>query len=376
MSRKKDWATVVTVSDIFTSDAPPHGALPDPRNLLETLSGNALLPIAPSEVYSEKVPALTREESRDDFLPIDRVLGEYDPRRRKITIFIKAIESHSASLDCDPKDLEFLVRCHEFAHAIVHLGVRATHRADVTKTFGKDGATDTRRFLRARNARFRRIGDQAHEMLAQALTLSAVRCLDEPNQTRLVKVFEVLENRQPKAYRLSQALKAAIPPIRWAVVLGAARAEQKPRIPPDLALADALESLICVTREPASTEPEAQQWVVTDDGSLAAALASEIGVVDGASSGELIEFLVPTDGPLKVEIFSDEHPPPHFRVSVQGGTANYRITDGVKVNGGLQRYHRQIRKFYEANREKLIAIWNERRPSDCPVGPIRLAPRR
>ena len=41
-------------------------------------------------------------------------------------------------------------------------------------------------------------------------------------------------------------------------------------------------------------------------------------------------------GGFKVDIFADEHPPPHFRVSYQGESASYRITDGVKIGGALR----------------------------------------
>lgn len=75
-------------------------------------------------------------------------------------------------------------------------------------------------------------------------------------------------------------------------------------------------------------------------------------------------------GGFKVDIFADEHPPPHFRVSYQGENASYRITDGVKIAGGLERYQRNIAEWYKANRSHLINAWNERRPSDCTVGII------
>jgi hypothetical protein len=76
-------------------------------------------------------------------------------------------------------------------------------------------------------------------------------------------------------------------------------------------------------------------------------------------------------GGFKVDIFADEHPPPHFRVSYQGENASYRITDGAKIVGGLDRYQRNIAEWYQMNRTLLINAWNERRPSDCPVGIVK-----
>lgn len=75
----------------------------------------------------------------------------------------------------------------------------------------------------------------------------------------------------------------------------------------------------------------------------------------------------------KIEIFSNEHPPPHFRVKYQGSTANYSIKDCSRVNGSgeVTRFEKNIFKWWKKNKQILIDIWNERRPSDCPVGVYR-----
>lgn len=76
---------------------------------------------------------------------------------------------------------------------------------------------------------------------------------------------------------------------------------------------------------------------------------------------------------VKVEIFSNEHPPPHFRVKYQGSTANYRISDCVRINGSgeVVKYENNILKWWKANKGRLIQIWDDRRPADCPVGLYR-----
>lgn len=73
---------------------------------------------------------------------------------------------------------------------------------------------------------------------------------------------------------------------------------------------------------------------------------------------------------LKVEIFSNEHPPPHFRVRFQNSSANFRIDTCALLNGGgeVLKYENNIRLWWRDNKEKLIQFWNERRPSNCPVG--------
>ena len=75
---------------------------------------------------------------------------------------------------------------------------------------------------------------------------------------------------------------------------------------------------------------------------------------------------------VKVEIFSNEHPPPHFRVIYNGSTANYSITDGTCLNGSgeVMKYQAKIYKWWRNNKKLLKDKWNATRPTDCPVGPI------
>ena len=74
---------------------------------------------------------------------------------------------------------------------------------------------------------------------------------------------------------------------------------------------------------------------------------------------------------LKVEIFSNEHPPPHFRVSYSGETNNFKIDDCSPMNGtSLKKWFRTIRKWHEDEKDKLTRIWNDTRPSGCTVGRI------
>jgi len=82
----------------------------------------------------------------------------------------------------------------------------------------------------------------------------------------------------------------------------------------------------------------------------------------------LIKFMVAQFGGLMVEIFSDEHGPPHFRVRCGEESANFRISDCAPLAGELSRHGRKIRRWHKGNKQKLIDTWNERRPTNCPVG--------
>lgn len=87
----------------------------------------------------------------------------------------------------------------------------------------------------------------------------------------------------------------------------------------------------------------------------------------------LTEALVEKIIGVKVEVFSNEHPPPHFRVKYQSSTANFSISDCKRINGSgeVLKYEKNIRLWWEGNRQTLIDAWNDNRPSDCPVGEYR-----
>ena len=77
-------------------------------------------------------------------------------------------------------------------------------------------------------------------------------------------------------------------------------------------------------------------------------------------------------GPLKVQVFSNEHPPPHFRVITNKESNNFTISDCSPLNGNaLSKFFRQIREWHRGHKQELIEAWNDRRPSDCPVGEYR-----
>lgn len=104
----------------------------------------------------------------------------------------------------------------------------------------------------------------------------------------------------------------------------------------------------------------------------------ERGLIDGWNpDGSPIRYntraLVDRFEGLKVEIFANDHPPPHFRVKYQDSTANFRISDCHRMNGKgkILRYQRNIEFWWGQNKQKLISEWNARRPSGCPVGEYR-----
>jgi hypothetical protein len=86
-------------------------------------------------------------------------------------------------------------------------------------------------------------------------------------------------------------------------------------------------------------------------------------------------FIVARVNGLSIKILADEHPPPHFHVSYQGGNASFSILDCERLPGiiGLERFDGKIRNWWGQNRSHLIEKWNISRPTDCPVGRIEVS---
>jgi hypothetical protein len=96
-------------------------------------------------------------------------------------------------------------------------------------------------------------------------------------------------------------------------------------------------------------------------------------IVDDQGTRLLEEVEVGRFRGLVVHIMFDEHPPPHFCVKYQGEKANFSIESGCRLhnNKGLERFDRNIKKWWQINKSYLIEKWNETRPTDCQVGLIR-----
>ncbi|MBB1276329.1 DUF4160 domain-containing protein [Pseudoalteromonas sp. SR43-3] len=84
-----------------------------------------------------------------------------------------------------------------------------------------------------------------------------------------------------------------------------------------------------------------------------------------------MKHLVERLGSLKIEIYSDEHPPPHFHVITPNSKASFRLDNCELLEGNLpNKYKRKVEYwFYEKNAKKaLISFWDKTRPTNCTVG--------
>lgn len=117
-----------------------------------------------------------------------------------------------------------------------------------------------------------------------------------------------------------------------------------------------------------------QEWIADIPEELVNSLVEDFAqgpVIRDDGTRYLTEETVARFNGMKIQIFSNEHPPPHFRVEYSGETANFSLKDCTRINGGLERWQKNIRIWHGKNKKSLIDAWNRNRPSDCPVGEYR-----
>ncbi len=127
-------------------------------------------------------------------------------------------------------------------------------------------------------------------------------------------------------------------------------------------------------------DDEIREWVVNfEDDSLSdlklGLLMADIRSQESYNSSvsPMKELVLDRIRAVKIEIFADEHPPPHFRVKYNETTANFNICDCMKTKGEIKPSHQKIieKWWRKGGKQKLIDTWNRTRPSDCPVGKYR-----
>jgi hypothetical protein len=168
----------------------------------------------PSEVESKAEPPGKIGDGAE-VIPIDEVMGRYDYKRREITIFVKGVDRAAEILKARAVDLTLIVRCHEWSHALLHLGLKDADRLRITSD--KPGWAAC---LEKATYWFGSLERPLHERLAQLLTeyslqsLAKDALLQEAQSAvaRIKTTFETLMQRQPSDYQIHKL--AAVPKQR------------------------------------------------------------------------------------------------------------------------------------------------------------------
>lgn len=118
-----------------------------------------------------------------------------------------------------------------------------------------------------------------------------------------------------------------------------------------------------------------EEWCIELPSELVAELEDSFAsgpIIDDKGTHLLLEQEFDRLDGLKIELFSKEHPPPHFRVYFQGISNSFTIEDCTPMHGdALKKYFRNIKKWHKDKKQELIDFWNTMRPTDCPVGVYR-----
>ena len=164
----------------------------------------------PSEVTTDDDPPI-RIEKNQEIIPVDGVLGLYDPEKRCITIYQKGIREVAQTLSSKEEDLELIVRLHEFTHAMLHMGLTRSESQLVAE--GKFENLDA--FFDGSRKNFESIDIYVHEVVAQLLTRMALAQLGQDAQSkeavqileRINITFSDLMHRQPLEYNIHDDYK-------------------------------------------------------------------------------------------------------------------------------------------------------------------------
>jgi hypothetical protein len=376
MDDPKAWAKATRVADVLMYWHSKIVAAYEPRLAVQNVTRNVVLCDAPLERFSERTPVFTpRSPHEERWRPIDVLYGSYDPASRCIEIYINNIQ-RDATLFGECADVLQIVRLHEYANAVVHLGVRLDEAADILGVIGATGHTDWNTFIQDRTRAFEEVDAASHEYLAQAITLASLANVpDGYRPERLRNTFEALEHRQPPHYVVPDDIKASVHLVDWSTVVAAARRD----IDVFRGTCSLLTGLWALAREFASGPEETsaidREWVVAlQDETAVVQLKDSLSAIERRNTSpanDTLELLVDRFAGLRIEVFANEHPPPHFRVICGGESANYRIADCAQLNGGLRRAYRVVRAWHAQNKARLIDVWNRHRPSDWPVGEYR-----
>ena len=221
-----------------------------PAILTQAALEETFRPASPLEVYSDDQPSFTPQApEQENWIPIDVLLGIYQFRSRKIKIFHKNIVYFAdATFNCKPSDLEFIVRLHEYAHALIHLGLFWKDEPDLIRKHATGHESDWKSYLRTRSAAFRSLPAGVHEFLAQVLCWITIGKL-EPLVTRyeFQELFIAIMERQPSDYVLAPEVLGKACYADPTVLLSWARNPQRSRPPHRRAYRQAAESLILAT---------------------------------------------------------------------------------------------------------------------------------
>ncbi len=118
-------------------------------------------------------------------------------------------------------------------------------------------------------------------------------------------------------------------------------------------------------------EPEKLEGLKDYTAWLEAILHNPCSVFERNGESFLIENkqLIEKVNGLKIEIYSNEHPPPHFHVKSANVNASFDIENCDILEGNINSKDlKKIKYWHNHAKQILIKTWNSTRPGGCTVG--------
>lgn len=352
----------VVASVLEGTQTAPGGECPV-RRLVEETTGQMILYGAPTEVFSQHMPQYHPTPGEDDLFPIDILYGAYSSDTALATTFIRRIESHASLYGSSPDDLTDVVRIHEYAHAVVHLGIDSKGTKKHLNHLNANGITDWAMFRKERDHIYRNLPRDVHEFLAQAITWACIckRCRELASDT-LVETFVALEQRQPAEYSLPLGTKAAALFTDWPMVLQAARDKEWFCLGPTSCLREVLAALVIYRGRPSAFD-----GLDSDDGlsAISEEVQATLDAVDvnqkaQGSARRDLEFLIARKGHVELRMYKEAaHARPHFHIEYKREyAASYALNSFELLAGFMPRkYEEPILALAKAQADRLLELW-------------------
>ncbi len=361
MSKNKqldEWATAAFVTARLL-----HGTLVSqsqfhPGILVQQAMKNVFAPARLSERYSAEQPIFAPQSPDEDpQVPIDQVLGKYDDRKRLITIYVKNIARFAKKLQCTEAELLYVVRLHEYAHALDHMGLPFDEAdAYLSETLSQ---TNNRVPSGSRGTRqYRSAGEQEHEFWAQSMTWVAIQALS-PTPSELSSAYLELMRHQPPEYQLEWELLTVLTPDNLRA-LRKIWIDRFPPLPPNASAREALETLL---RMIGAEVLQHLEKLRNSLGDLSASVSPSTIRIPASREPTAFELLIARDGPLQVRMYkeADTHRLPHFHLYRRGGhSATYAIEDCRRLVGNMpSKYEKSICKWAQGHKDVLLQAWHD-----------------
>jgi hypothetical protein len=358
---ENDWATAIRALSKLTGE--PRADREDASASIHNLTGNVFLSGNPREIFSRDLvaEAAASQSFEKGSIAIEDLYGQYVPDRRQIEIFVRRLSADYRTFTPSLADLLRVIRLHEHAHAVIHLGIFAGDVEDSLSAMSLDGKTDWDEFLKKRDSAFAEIDSDTHELLAQALTWASVS--QHREDRTLAETFLALQDRQAKKYRFDPAIKLGAASADWPLILQVARGEANDYREEGFALVKGIAALLrpsAAEHTASSDDPTVMQFLNETQQALA-----NVDLITSGSPAEppgVHKLLIARKGEVELRMYKETgHRRPHFHIEYKKEYSASYALDSFELLAGFmpRRYEDAMIPIARGMQPKLLTTWEQ-----------------